>query len=116
MNGKRKATTAVAATALKLSQPDCTTKVNNLNEKTKDLEHVLQFFRYKVGTSLDCALQTGILRNSITWYIKELEELNILQAIKKAKDSTTGFLAKHYSADPKLWREKKNRQLELQFD
>jgi hypothetical protein len=116
MNGKGKATTAVAATALNQNQLGSNAKVNNLNEKTKDLERVLQFFHYKVGTSLDCSLQTGILRNSITWYIKELEELNIIQAIKKAKDSTTGFLAKHYSADHKLWQEKKNRQLELQFD
>lgn len=115
MSEKRKAATAVAATAIKRGKSDCNTKVNNLNEKTKDLERVLQYYRYKVGTSLDCALQTGILRNSITWYIKDLTELGLLQAIKKAKDSTTGFLAKHYSADPKLWREIKNRQLELQF-
>ena len=113
MNGKGKATTAVAATASKCSKSDCTTKLNNLNDKTKDLERVLQFFHYKVGTSLDCALSTGILRNSITWYICDLERLGLLQAIKKDKDKTTGFRAKYYSADQKLWCKQTFTQLNI---
>ena len=114
MKEKTEATTAVAATANEqLSQPDCPAKLNNLNGKTKDLVRVLQFFRYKVGTSLDCAIETGILRNSITWYVLDLEKLKMLQAIRKAKDATTGFLAKHYSANPSLWRKPMWMQGEL---
>ena len=39
-------------------------------QREKDICKVLDYFRYKVGTSLDVALQTGILRNSFTWYIR----------------------------------------------
>lgn len=56
----------------------------------KDIAKVLAFFRYKVGTSLDCALHINRLRNSVTWYIKALEEMGLLQAIFKAKDQHTG--------------------------
>ena len=70
----------------------------------KDFAKVLEFFRYNVGTSLDAMLATGILRNSITWYIAQLEEARLLQAIYTAKDKHTGFKAKHYSADPQKWQ------------
>lgn len=89
------------------------TKVSNFANSTKDLERVFQYFRYTLGTSLDCAISTKILRNSITWYIAYLESQGMLQAVKIAKDSTTGFMAKHYSADPKLWRKERNVQLDL---
>lgn len=103
MNGKGKAPTHIEAAACRCSKSDCTTKVRNPFQKTKDLSRVLQYFHYEVGTSLDCALSTGILRNSITWYICDLERLGLLQAIKKDKDKTTGFRAKYYSADQTLW-------------
>ena len=76
-------------------------------QREKDLLRVLDYFRYTIATTLDCALATGILRNSITWYVHDLERLGLIQAVKKAKDDTTGFLAKHYSADPKLWHKPK---------
>lgn len=88
-------------------------KIGNLQKKTKDLSRVLQYFHYKVGTSLDCALSTGILRNSITWYICDLERLGLLQAIKKDKDKTTGFRAKYYSADQTLWCKASSTQLSI---
>ena len=65
-----------------------------------DLAKVLDYFRYTVGTTLDCFFATGILRNCITWYVRDLERLGLLQAIYVAKDKRTHFMAKHYSADP----------------
>ena len=88
------------------------TTANVLNPK--DLAKVLDYFRYKVGTSLDAMLATGILRNSITWYIAHLEDAGLLQAIYTAPDKHTGFRAKHYSADQTKWpKSPKNKQLEL---
>ena len=79
----------------------------------KDIEKVLDFFRYKVGTTLDCMFATGILRNCITWYIRDLERLGLLQAIYVAPDRRTHFMAKHYSADPSKWVNKPDTQLSL---
>lgn len=80
----------------------------------KDFSKLLHYFRYKTATSLDAMFATGILRNSITWYIDEAERLGLLQAVFKAKDSHTGRLAKHYSADPQKWQKSsQNKQLEL---
>lgn len=75
------------------------TKVHN----PKDLCKILDYFRYKVGTTLDAALATGILRNSITWYVAYLENAGLLQAVCIKRDRTTGYKAKHYSADPGQW-------------
>lgn len=89
------------------------TDVTNVHNP-KDLAKVFEYFRYKVGTSLDAMLATGILRNSITWYIAHLEDAGLLQAIFKAPDKHTRFQAKHYSADPAKWpKSPKNKQLEL---
>lgn len=79
----------------------------------KDIEKVLDFFRYTVGTTLDCMFATGILRNSVTWYVRDLEQMGLLQAIYKAKDKRTHFMAKHYSADPSKWVNKPDTQLSL---
>ena len=79
----------------------------------KDIEKVLDFFRYKVGTTLDCMFATGVLRNCITWYVRDLERLGLLQAIYRAKDKRTHFMAKHYSADPQKWVNKPDTQLSL---
>lgn len=78
---------------------DNAAKVHN----PKDLYKILDFFRYKVGTTLDAALGTGILRNSITWYVSYLENEGLLQAVSIKRDRTTGYKAKHYSANPALW-------------
>lgn len=73
--------------------------------KEKDIIKVYEFFRYTVGTTLDCALATGILRNSITWYIQDLIDEGLLQSIGRSKDATTGYPANHYSADRSKWTE-----------
>ena len=79
----------------------------------KDIEKVLDFFRYTVGTTLDCMFATGILRNSVTWYVRDLEQMGLLQAIYVAPDRRTHFMAKHYSADPSKWVNKPDTQLSL---
>ena len=44
-------------------------------QKDKDIEKVLDFFRYKVGTTLDCMFATGVLRNCITWYVWKIHSV-----------------------------------------
>ena len=78
-----------------------------------DMAKVLDYFRYTVGTTLDCMFATGVLRSCITWYVRDLERLGLLQAIYIAKDRRTHFYAKHYSADPAKWQNKQNPQLSL---
>ena len=108
MNGKIKGATPIEATPTK----DIANIANN-PEKEKDLARVLEYFRYKVGTSLDCAISTKILRNSVTWYIAMLEDMGLLMAVKVGKDKTTGFHAKFYSADQNEWPSHKWVQLNL---
>jgi hypothetical protein len=79
--------------------------------KVKGICKVLDYFRYNVGTSLDCTHYTGILRNSVTRYIDDLEDEHLLMSLGKRRDSTTHYPAKHYSADSKLW--KKQGELNL---
>ena len=81
--------------------------------KEKDIIKVFEFFRYKVGTSLDCALATGILRNSITWYVQDLIDEGLLQSIGKQKDATTGYHANHYTANRSKWVQRSPVQLSL---
>lgn len=81
---------------------------------TTNIAKVYDYFRYTVGTTLDCAKATGILRNCITWYVRDLERLGLLQAIFKAKDKHTQYKAKYYSADHLLWvKPDVNKQLKL---
>lgn len=76
----------------------------------KDITKVCAFFRYKTGTTLDAAIATGILRNSITWYVAQLEDLGLIQAVTRLPDKHTGRLAKHYSAQPSMWHQAKIKQ------
>lgn len=78
-----------------------------------DMYKVLEYFRYTVGTTLDCMFAIGVLRNCITWYVRDLEKLGLLQAIYTAKDRRTKFNAKHYSADPSKWVKPQDAQLSL---
>lgn len=88
------------------------TNTNAANvQDSKDLNKVLEYFRYTVGTTLDCSFATGVLRNCITWYVRDLENMGVLQAIYVAPDKRTHFLAKHYSADPSKWVKKPDAQL-----
>lgn len=74
-------------------------KVVNNGGNTKDLAKVLEYFRYTTATTLMCFLATGILRNSVTWYVSFLEEAGMLRVAKKAADPYTGRMAKYYTAD-----------------
>ncbi len=78
-----------------------------------DLGKSLEYFRYHVGTSLDCALAMNILRNCVTWYIRVLERMDLLQAVYIGRDKRTGYKAKHYSTDPAKWVKSRRRQLPL---
>lgn len=53
--------------------------------KVKDIEKVLTFFRYTTGTTLDAMLSTGVLRNSITYYVRDLERLSLLCGVQKER-------------------------------
>ena len=105
MKKKDKATEAAPCNA----KTNPTAKIHN----PSDLSKVLDYFRYKVGTTLDCMFATGILRNSITFYVRDLEVMGLLQAIYVAPDRRTHFMAKHYSADPSKWVNKPDAQLSL---
>lgn len=85
------------------------TKVRN----PKDIEKLLDYFRYTTGTTLDAMLATGILRNSITYYVSDLEKMGVLQAMFRKRDIHTGRMAKHYSANPKNLKPKFDPQLTL---
>lgn len=102
---EQKERTTEAAPSLNFNE----TKIHN----PSDLSKVLDYFRYTTGTTLDCMFATGVLRNCITWYVRDLERLGLLQAIYVAKDRRTHFMAKHYSADPSKWVNKPDTQLSL---
>ena len=54
-------------------------KNNNAKvHESKDICKVFLYFRYNVGTSLDCAIATGVLRNSVTYYVDYLEKQRLL--------------------------------------
>ena len=98
------------------SAPETTgAKLGNSTETCKGLQKVLDFFRYTTGTTLDCAMSVKVLRNSITWYVAELEKLNLLQVVCVKRDRTTGRKAKHYSGNRALWANNSTRELSL-FD
>ena len=88
-------------------------KVQNIQDTHKDMSIVLDYFRCISGTSLDCSLSTGILRNSVTFHIDTLQKLGLIQVVKIAPDKHTGYKAKYYSADPARWQKPKYVQLSL---
>ena len=73
-------------------------------QKDSDLSIVLEYFKYTTGTTLDCMFATGVLRNSITWYVDYAVKEGMLQVVKIAPDSHTGHKAGYYSADRKQWK------------
>lgn len=88
-------------------------KVGNSTGTCKDLKRVLDYFRNETGSTLDCAKTVKVLRNSITWYVAELEKLNLLQVVCVKRDRTTGRKAKHYSGNRALWANNSTRELFL---
>lgn len=93
-----------------------TTNLQYSDKNCKDVERVLEYFQYNIGTSLDCAMATGILRNSITYYISCLIELGLLGIVRRDKDRTTRHWAFHYSADVSLWQKRRWVQRKLWED
>ncbi len=84
----------------------------------KDISKVCAFFRYTTGTTLDAAIATGILRNSITWYVAQLENMGLIRAVRRLPDKHTGRLAKHYSTDPSTWHQavvKRQQPIQLEL-
>ena len=87
----------------------------------KDSHFVNQFqtvyhcFLEKPKTTLMAALETGVLRNCITWYVAEMEAEGRIQVIRKGKDPFTHFTAGFYSTDDDLFVKSKVKQLSL-FD
>ena len=90
MTKKRKAAEAAPSTGANIHNPN-------------DLTKVLDYFQCEIGTTLDCMFVTGILRNSVTWYVRYLERIGLLRAIYIGRDRRTHYLAKHYSADKTKW-------------
>lgn len=95
--------------ATEAAPKNTTTKI----EEEKDITKVLNYFRYTTGTTLDCMIATGVLRNSITYYVRDLENIGVLQAVYRMPDKHTHRLAKHYSADKSQWKQGKELQLSL---
>ena len=87
----------------------------------KDSHFVNQFqtvyhcFLEKPKTTLMVALETGVLRNCITWYVAEMEEKGLIQVIQKGFDPFTGFKAGFYSTNKSLFDKPKVKQPDL-FD
>lgn len=88
-------------------------KLTNPEGNPNDLKAVFNWFERNVGTTLDAMFATGILRNSITYYVAHLENAGLLQPIKKDFDRTTHRLAKHYTANKSLWLKQRYVQLQL---
>lgn len=82
----------------------------------KDIAKLLLYFRYTTATTLDAMLATGILRNSITWYVRDLERLGELQAVCVKPDRHTKRMAKYYSADRNKWPQKPLKRELCLFD
>lgn len=98
-------------------QPNMENVKSDANVPTsKDICKVFHFFRYNVGTSLDCSLATGVMRCSITWYIAYLEQEDMLMAIYCKPDQTTGHRAKYYTANKNLWRKPLINELSIWGD
>lgn len=111
---KEKRGTAVAVTP----QSDTvytSAKVDNSNEKSKDLVRLLAYFAIQPSTTLDAMLGTGILRNSITWYVDYAEHAGFIKTVFKGKDKHTNRVAKYYSSNPKDWKNKTVKEPNL-FD
>lgn len=92
---------------------ECSDLVETKNRT--DLNRVLEYFRCNVGSTLDAAKASGILRNSITWYVSRLEKEALLKVVCIKQDRTTGYMAKHYSAEPSQWKHQV-MQLPLLFE
>ncbi|MCD8291607.1 MAG: hypothetical protein LUC91_08940 [Prevotella sp.] len=83
--------------------------------RRQELTKVLTYFFTNTETTLSCALDLDILRNSITFYVALLERNGLLQAVEVRPDRRTGHKAKHYSSNPSKWIKPRYVELSL-FD
>ena len=70
----------------------------------------------KILAYLDAMLATGVLRNSITWYVRDLQRLGELQVVCVKPDKHTKRMAKYYSADRNKWPQKPLKRELCLFD
>ena len=78
-------------------------------KNSNDLCKVLEYFR--IGRhNFRLFLVTGVLRNCITWYVRDLENMGLLRLFCIAPVARTHFLAKHYSANPLKWQKQSQTQ------
>ena len=104
MKARKKAVTLTANNVKRIGVVKVLERTAKVDD-SKDIDKVCAFFRYKTATTLDAAFETGVLRNSITWYVSILEGLGMLQAVRRMPDAHTGHMAKYYSANPDLWHQ-----------
>ena len=90
-------------------------KLQNIPDVGKDMNVILDFFRYVEETRLGASLRTGILLGSVCRYVDYLLKIGALQVVKIAPDKRTKHDAQYLSADASKWQKPKFVQLSL-FD
>ena len=88
-------------------------KVQNIPDVGKDMNVILDFFRYVEETRLGASLRTGILLGSVCRYVDYLLKIGALQVVKIAPDKRTKHDAQYLSADVTKWQKPKFVQLSL---
>ena len=69
----------------------------------------------KVGLVLEGGAMRGLYTAGvIDTFLKE--KMNLLQAVFRARDKHTRRMAKYYSADPAMWKNISDKQLNIVFD
>lgn len=87
----------------------------------KDSEFVSQYkiiyqcFKERPKTTLEAMIETGILRNCITWHVAEMEKQGLIQVVREGLDPHTKVKAGFYSTDEALFNKSNVSQLNL-FD
>ena len=88
-------------------------KLQNIPDVGKDMNVILDFFRYVEETRLGASLRTGILLGSVCRYVDYLLKIGALQVVKIAPDKRTKHDAQYLSADSSKWQKPKYVQLSL---
>ena len=88
-------------------------KLQNIPDVGKDMNVILDFFRYVEETRLGASLRTGILLGSVCRYVDYLLKIGAVQVTKIAPDKRTKHDAQYLSADSSRWQKPKYVQLSL---
>ena len=86
---------------------------NKGNHFVSQYKTVYQSFKERPKTTLEVAVETGILRNNITWYVAEMEEDGLIQVVKTGLDPYTRVRVGFYSTDEVLFTKPDVLQLNL---